>query len=114
MSVRYAISGLLARHPSTGYELTQTFDRSLRTSWHASHSQIYPELGKLESAGLAEVVGRGARRSKTHGLTTYGRTSCVAGWSRPSPTGPNAARAACAPSSHHQEPVGAAHKALIS
>jgi PadR family transcriptional regulator, regulatory protein AphA len=73
MSLRYAILGLLARHPSTGYELTQTFDRSLRTSWHASHSQIYPELAKLEHAGLVEVVGRGARRSKTYGLTGPGR-----------------------------------------
>jgi PadR family transcriptional regulator, regulatory protein AphA len=73
VSLRYAILGLLARHPSTGYELTQTFDRSLRTSWHASHSQIYPELGKLERAGLVEVVGRGARRSKTYGLTDPGR-----------------------------------------
>ena len=72
MSLRFAILGLLARRPSTGYELTQTFDRSLRTSWHASHSQIYPELGKLERAGLAEVVGRGARRSKTYGLTVAG------------------------------------------
>jgi DNA-binding PadR family transcriptional regulator len=72
VSLRYAILGLLARHPSTGYELTQTFDRSLRTSWHASHSQIYPELGKLERAGLVEVVGRGARRSKTYGLTGPG------------------------------------------
>ena len=73
MSLRYAILGLLARRPSTGYELTQTFDRSLRTSWHASHSQIYPELGKLERAGLVEVVGRGARRSKTYALTGAGR-----------------------------------------
>jgi len=73
MSLRYAILGLLARRPSTGYELTQTFDRSLRTSWHASHSQIYPELGKLERAGLVEVVGRGARRSKTYGVTGAGR-----------------------------------------
>ena len=72
MSLRYAVLGLLARRPSTGYELTQTFDRSLRTSWHASHSQIYPELGKLERAGLVEVVGRGARRSKTYGLTDQG------------------------------------------
>ncbi len=72
VSLHYAILGLLARRPSTGYELTQTFDRSLRTSWHASHSQIYPELRKLEQAGLVEVVGRGARRSKTYGLTQPG------------------------------------------
>ncbi len=74
MSLRHAVLGLLARRPSTGYELTRTFDRSLRTSWHASHSQIYPELAKLEAAGLVEVLGHGARRSKTYGITPEGRT----------------------------------------
>lgn len=73
MTLRYAVLGLLARRPSTGYELTQTFDRSLRTSWHARHSQIYPELAKLEEAGLVEVVGHGARRSKTYAITEAGR-----------------------------------------
>lgn len=72
MSLRHAILGLLARRPSTGYELAQMFDLSLATAWHASHSQIYPELGKLESAGLVEVVARGPRRSKTYGLTESG------------------------------------------
>lgn len=72
MSLRHAILGLLARRPSTGYELTRTFDRSLRTSWHASHSQIYPELARMAAAGLVEVVGHGARRSKTYGLTPAG------------------------------------------
>jgi PadR family transcriptional regulator AphA len=65
--------GLLALQPSTGYELTQRFDRSLRNAWHASHSQIYPELAKLEEAGLAEVVGEGARRSRTWAVTEAGR-----------------------------------------
>ena len=56
MSLRHAVLGLLERRPSTGYELTRTFDRSLRASWQARHSQIYPELAKLESAGLVERV----------------------------------------------------------
>jgi DNA-binding PadR family transcriptional regulator len=73
MSLRHAILGLLAREPSTGYGLTRKFDLSLRTSWHASHSQIYPELARLEREGLVEVVGRGPRRSKTYGLTGPGR-----------------------------------------
>ena len=72
MSLRHAVLGLLARRPSTGYELTRAFDRSLRTSWHASHSQIYPELARLETAGLIELIGEGARRSKTYGITDAG------------------------------------------
>jgi DNA-binding PadR family transcriptional regulator len=73
MSLRHAVLGLLERRPSTGYELTRTFDQSLRSSWQARHSQIYPELAKLESAGLVEVVEHGARRSKTYAITAAGR-----------------------------------------
>jgi DNA-binding PadR family transcriptional regulator len=75
MSLRYAVLGLLARRPSTGYELTRTFDRSLSTSWHARHSQIYPELAKLEGAGLIELVEEGPRRSKTYDITDAGRAA---------------------------------------
>lgn len=73
MSLRHAILGLLERQPSTGYELARKFDLSLATAWHASHSQIYPELSRLEAAGLVEVVARGARQSKTYALTEGGR-----------------------------------------
>jgi DNA-binding PadR family transcriptional regulator len=73
MSLRHAVLGLLASHPATGYELTRKFDGSLAHAWHASHSQIYPELGRLEEAGLVEVVGEGARGSRTFALTEAGR-----------------------------------------
>ena len=73
MSLRHAVLGLLSLQPSTGYELTQRFDRSLSNAWHASHSQIYPELSKLEAEGLVEVVAEGARRSKTWAATDAGR-----------------------------------------
>jgi|SRR5919112_5438723 DNA-binding PadR family transcriptional regulator len=73
MSLRHSILGLLERKPSTGYELAQMFDISLRTVWHASHSQIYPELARLSSQGLVEVVEHGARGSKTYALTDEGR-----------------------------------------
>ena len=72
MSLRHAILGLLARQPSTGYELARLFDLSLRTTWHASHSQIYPELARLERDGMVEVVGHGPRRSKTWAITEGG------------------------------------------
>ena len=59
MSLRHAVLGMLSVTSCTGYELTQWFDSSLQHAWHASHSQIYPELAKLEAEGLAEVVGGG-------------------------------------------------------
>jgi PadR family transcriptional regulator AphA len=64
--------GLLSQQPGTGYELTQRFDRSLTNAWHASHSQIYPELGKLQEQGLIEVIGEGARNSRTYAITEAG------------------------------------------
>ncbi len=73
MSLRYALLGMLAVQPGTGYELAQRFDSSMSNAWHASHSQIYPELAKLQEAGLLEVVGEGARRSRTYGITETGR-----------------------------------------
>jgi PadR family transcriptional regulator AphA len=72
MSLRHALLGLLTWKPGTGYELAQAFEGSLINAWHASHSQIYPELAKLEAEGLAEVVGEGARRSKTYAATEAG------------------------------------------
>jgi DNA-binding PadR family transcriptional regulator len=73
MSLRHAVLGLLTWQPMTGYELAGKFDVSLGNAWHASHSQIYPELGKLEDEGMIEVVARGARNSRTYGVTDDGR-----------------------------------------
>ena len=72
MSLRHAVLGLLTLAPSNGYELTQRFDESLSHAWYASHSQIYPELAKLEEAGMIEVVGEGARGSRTYAATQAG------------------------------------------
>ncbi len=49
------ILGFLARAPLTGYEITRTVTGALRFFWHASHSQVYPELARLEAAGLVQV-----------------------------------------------------------
>ncbi|MCW2986891.1 MAG: transcriptional regulator, PadR-like family [Conexibacter sp.] len=73
MSLRHAMLGLLAVEPATGYDLTRKFDKSLSNAWHASHSQIYPELGKLEDDGMIEVVAEGPRNSRTWALTAAGR-----------------------------------------
>jgi DNA-binding PadR family transcriptional regulator len=73
MSLRHAVLGLLASRPSTGYDLAQRFQGSLASAWHASHSQIYPELARLQEEGMIEVVGEGPRRSRTWAITGEGR-----------------------------------------
>ena len=75
MSLRHALLAILAVEPLTGYDLTKHFDRSAANVWHAPHSQIYPELRKLESAGLvtAESVARGDHGVKrTYSITKAG------------------------------------------
>jgi PadR family transcriptional regulator, regulatory protein AphA len=73
MSLRHAILGLLTVEPATGYDLTQRFDKTLANAWYASHSQIYPELGRLDDEGMVQVVGEGPRRSRTWAVTDRGR-----------------------------------------
>jgi PadR family transcriptional regulator, regulatory protein AphA len=75
MSLRYALLGLLADEPASGYDLTRKFERVLRRyAWHAQHSQIYPELNRLASEGLVAVVAEGARGRRTYAITDTGRT----------------------------------------
>jgi PadR family transcriptional regulator, regulator of vanillate utilization len=82
MSLRHALLAILAVEPMTGYDLTKHFDRSAAYVWHAPHSQVYPELRKLEEAGLvtAESVTRGDHGIKrTYSITDAGMEVLV-GW----------------------------------
>ena len=69
------ILGMLAAQPRSGYEIKQLVDSSARFFWAASYGQIYPELKKLEKAGL--IVGddssRGARQRTVFRLTAAGK-----------------------------------------
>src|SRR5919108_6155342 len=74
MSLPYALLGLLAVKPRSGYELTKEFEGYLgRYAWQAGHTSIYPELGKLAERGLVEVTHEGPRGSRTYALTPAGR-----------------------------------------
>jgi PadR family transcriptional regulator AphA len=68
------ILGLLRLAPHTGYEIKQTTDRSTRFFWGASYGQIYPELRRLEAAGLAVAADepRGAVRRRVYRITPAG------------------------------------------
>ncbi|WP_375422861.1 PadR family transcriptional regulator [uncultured Friedmanniella sp.] len=74
MSLRFALLGLLAEEPSSGYDLTRRFEEGIGTfAWSAGHSQIYPELAKLAAAQLVEVVSEGARGRRVYDVTPAGR-----------------------------------------
>jgi PadR family transcriptional regulator AphA len=48
----YALLGLLARRARSGYDLGQLLKEPIGFFWHAFPGQIYPELARLEAAGL--------------------------------------------------------------
>ncbi|MGH3412362.1 MAG: PadR family transcriptional regulator [Marmoricola sp.] len=77
----YAVLGLLAREPLTGYRITQRLRTPIGYFWTASHSQVYPELARLAADGLVvsdEVAGPGPRQNKRHHLTDAGRDALAA------------------------------------
>ena len=76
-ALRYALLGLLAGSPGTGYALKKRFAIELASSWHAETSQIYPELARLVEDGLITEVSRGARGSRTYSITDAGLDEVV-------------------------------------
>jgi DNA-binding PadR family transcriptional regulator len=69
------ILGMIGIGQRTGSDIKQFVDKTTRLFWAASYGQIYPELRRLEAAGL--VVGRseptGDRARKVYELTDDGR-----------------------------------------
>jgi PadR family transcriptional regulator, regulatory protein AphA len=77
MSLRFALLALLSARPMTGFDLMREFDSSVGYLWTAPHTQIYPELRKLEKVGLVagEDKPRGARGTKReYQITAEGET----------------------------------------
>ena len=48
----YAVLGLLAREALSGYDVAQRMKGRVGFFWGAGHSQIYPELARLEGDGF--------------------------------------------------------------
>ena len=71
----YVILGMLRTRAHTGYEIKSIVDHSTRFFWAASYGQIYPELKRLEEAGLVkgEAEAQGARQRRSFSLTPEGR-----------------------------------------
>jgi len=77
----YALLGLLARSEGSGYDLTQRLKDPVGFFWHAQHSQIYPELARLEALNLVQhtLVAQLERPDKkVYHLTSAGKSALEA------------------------------------
>lgn len=90
MSTQHALLISLIEKPSSGYDLARRFDKSIGYFWHATHQQIYRELGRMaelgwiaaaENAGAAAAgVGDGVEkknRKKVYEVLPAGRDELV-------------------------------------
>jgi DNA-binding PadR family transcriptional regulator len=82
----YVILGLVRKEPRSGYEIKAIVDNSTRFFWAASYGQIYPELKRLDAAGL--IVGSdaptGGRRRTVYEITADGEEE-LRSWLRQPP-----------------------------
>ena len=60
--LKYIILGMLAHRELAGYDIKKLFEEELGDFWYSNHSQIYPELRRLEEEGFidshTELVGK--------------------------------------------------------
>lgn len=70
----YVILGMLHKGASSGYEIKAKADISTRFFWAISYGQIYPELKRLEEAGLIEGEADPAsgRQRRAYAITPTG------------------------------------------
>lgn len=74
----YAVLGILARNAYSGYDLMHLLQLKVGAFWQARHSQIYPELARLEAQGLLthEVIAQVDRPAKkVFSITEAGRAA---------------------------------------
>ncbi len=83
----FAILGLLARESLSGYDVTQRMKGRVGFFWGAGHSQIYPELARLEEGGLVthSVVEQRERPDKKVFEITEKGLEALKGWATEPP-----------------------------
>ncbi len=85
----YAVLGMLAIRPWTGYELTHQMRRSLDYCWPKAESVLYEEPRRLVATGLARAateMSEGRRRTRYH-ITAKGHRALEA-WLATEPASP--------------------------
>lgn len=83
----YALLGLIAMKPSTGYELRKIFESSPMGRYSSSPGAIYPALKKLQqtrAVATKEIQGKTARAAQELSITSLGKKSLTA-WMRTLP-----------------------------
>ena len=74
--LQFVLLGLLNQHELAGYDIKKLFDCEIGDFWHSKHSQIYPELRRLEEAQLitarTEIIGQKLEK-KFYSITEAGR-----------------------------------------
>lgn len=71
----YLVLGMINSGFTTGYEISKWAEIASGFFWSAGDGQVYPQLKKLEQAGLVtfETEQHGARTRKRYALTDAGR-----------------------------------------
>jgi PadR family transcriptional regulator, regulatory protein AphA len=78
----YAILGLLAQGPKSGYEIKQVVERTISHFWKESYGHLYPTLSRLMAEGLVRREAEGGRHSRArqrYHLSGAGRAA-LEGW----------------------------------
>ena len=78
MSLRFALLGLLAVEPASGYDLKRAINRSTYFIWNATGPQIYNTLHKLREEGYLtseSLPQKGKPDKQIHTITASGRAA---------------------------------------
>ena len=78
MSLRFALLGLLAVEPASGYDLKRAINRSTYFIWNATGPQIYNTLHKLREEGYLtseSLPQKGKPDKQIHTITAGGRAA---------------------------------------
>lgn len=83
----FAILGLLAEQPRSGYDIRKEVQARLSHFWSESYGHLYPMLRRLESRRLVsarQVAGRGGRPGRNvYSITAAGRKALEAWFVQP-------------------------------
>ena len=76
MSLKFALLGLIALKPSSGYDIKRVIDRSVFFIWNVTGPQIYNTLRVLREEGLVTseaITQKGKPDKQMHTITALGK-----------------------------------------